>query len=246
MLPPVGAPVPTSGRYRVQGMQMRAGLELWAHRDSRFQAPRSSRRLAGGDSPATPGADPHQRSCSIARACAREQPRGARLRRAAGRAPSGRPERGCGGVGRRRLRGCARRRSLGTPIARACAGGASWARPAPRAVLIYLLLSDSAGLPLPCLRMHRLRRKTPGVRPDELSDVANDLADLVPRPLVALAQCVQNDRRELRPGGSSTSGAGELVNDAREQPPEAVDGRDADAFVGGVRRLDLWAERNHV
>jgi hypothetical protein len=46
MLPPVGAPVPTSGRYRVQGMQMRAGLELWARRDSRFQAPRSSRRSA--------------------------------------------------------------------------------------------------------------------------------------------------------------------------------------------------------
>jgi hypothetical protein len=47
-------------------------------------------------------------------------------------------------------------------------------------------------------------------------------------------------------GGSSTSGAAELVNDAREQPPEALDGRDADAFVGGVRRLDLRAERNHV
>ena len=29
---PVGAPVAASGRYRVQGMQMRAGLELWAQR----------------------------------------------------------------------------------------------------------------------------------------------------------------------------------------------------------------------
>ena len=42
------------------------------------------------------------------------------------------------------------------------------------------------------------------------------------------------------------TGSRELVDDADEEPPESLDGRNADTLVGRVRGLDLRAEREHV
>src|SRR5918995_4498350 len=47
-------------------------------------------------------------------------------------------------------------------------------------------------------------------------------------------------------GRCRRSGGRELVDHAGEQAPEALDGGDAHALVGRVRRFDLRAERDHV
>ncbi len=39
---------------------------------------------------------------------------------------------------------------------------------------------------------------------------------------------------------------GHLVDEADEELPEAFHGRDTHTLVGGMWRLDLWAERDHV
>lgn len=61
MLPPVGAPVPASGRYRVQGLQMRAGLELWAGR--------AGARLLLEDDESTPALAARLHAELLARGC---------------------------------------------------------------------------------------------------------------------------------------------------------------------------------
>src|SRR5918994_549755 len=47
-------------------------------------------------------------------------------------------------------------------------------------------------------------------------------------------------------GRCRRSGGRELVDHAGEQAPESLDGGDAHALVGRVRRFDLRAERDHV
>jgi len=57
----VGAPVPASGRYRVQGLQMRAGLELWARR--------AGARLLLEDDESTPALAARLHAELLARGC---------------------------------------------------------------------------------------------------------------------------------------------------------------------------------
>ena len=53
-------------------------------------------------------------------------------------------------------------------------------------------------------------------------------------------------RAETRPSCARTRSARQLVDDADEELPEALDRRDAHALVGRMRELDLRPEREHV
>ena len=56
----------------------------------------------------------------------------------------------------------------------------------------------------------------------------------------------RGSRRAARARHRLTSRLRQLVDEADEQPPEALDRGDAHALVGRVRELDLRAEREHV
>ena len=84
---------------------------------------------------------------------------------------------------------------------------------------------------------------------------ARTVSPLLSRPLPAatpMAAMITIDAEDTgaddrqRSHHGVTSRLRQLVDDADEQPPEALDGRDAHALVGRVRRLDLRAERDHV